>query len=103
MVEESTFFLDIVAVGAPILPGFLLTVPGLVLFIFPVVVILVLPVLVIGLLAAAVGLAGLLALVPLLVGRRVARRTRRVLSARDGRRAVAVAGRPRSTAEPTAL
>ncbi len=103
MVEESTLFLDMFAVGAPTLPGFLLCTPGLALFIAPIVVITVLPVVAVGLLAAGVGLVVLVAAVPVLVGRRVARRALRVVAAQRRVTPVHAPESAGATAQPTAL
>ena len=66
--EESMFYVDAIAVGAAIMPGFLLCVPALLFILVPIIAM--------GLLAAAAGLIFLLAALPLRIGWRVARRLR---------------------------
>ena len=70
--EGTLGALSALAIGTPLLPGFLLTVPGLVAILLPVIAL--------GLLAAAVGLALTVAAVPVLVGRLVVRRARHALA-----------------------
>ncbi len=72
--EELIFFVDMIVVGATIMPGFLLCVPALLLIIVPVIAI--------GLVAAAAGLGILLVTAPVRLGWRVARRLRHALAAR---------------------
>jgi hypothetical protein len=86
MAEESMLLVSGLVVSAPVMPGFLLCVPGLLLFIVPVVAI--------GLLAAAAGLMILLAAAPVLVGGRAARRLRHGLAARRVHRVLTAPGGP---------
>ena len=84
--EEGLFFVDIIVIGATIMPGFLLCVPGLLFVIVPAVVI--------GIVAAAAGLVVLLAVAPLRVGWRIARRLRHGLAGRRARRSLTVPRHP---------
>ena len=74
--EELILFVDMIVIGATIIPGFLLCVPALALILVPVVAL--------GLVAAAVGLVILLVTAPVRLGWRVARRLRPALAARRG-------------------
>jgi hypothetical protein len=71
--EGTMYAASAIAVGAPALPGFLLTVPGL--------VVVALPVILVAVLAAAAGLAVLIAAVPVLVVRQLARLGRHAFAA----------------------
>ena len=84
--EEGQFYVDAIVVGVTIVPGFVFCVPGLLFAVVPVVAL--------GVLAAAAGLVVLVALAPVRVGWRIARRLRHGLAARRAPRALTVRRRP---------
>ncbi len=71
---ELILFVDMIVIGATIMPGFLLCVPALALILVPVVAL--------GLVAAAAGLVILLVTAPVRLGWRGARRLRHAVAAR---------------------
>ena len=72
--EEGQFYVDALVVGVTIVPGFVFCVPGLVFVIVPFIVL--------GLIAATAGLVVLVAVAPVRLGWRTARRLRHGLAMR---------------------
>lgn len=91
--EEGLFFVDSIVVGATIMPGFVLCVPALLFMIIPV--------LAVGLLAAAAGLVVVLAVAPVRVGSRAARRLGHRLAARRAPRERTLPRRPQPVSPST--
>jgi membrane protein implicated in regulation of membrane protease activity len=76
MLDELLIYITMPVIGLTVCPGFLLCVPGLVLFIVPLIVVAVI--------AVAAGLAVAALAAPLLVTRAVVHRIARTHGARDG-------------------